>query len=78
MKKEKLETIIFFLGCFIGLLTLMMMSAEPTTWDEDGLYDYEHLFDKGNSGWYVRWIWVWSIVSLFGLGMIRKFGYNKK
>jgi hypothetical protein len=70
---NRIENIGFLLGCFIGLLTLMMLGAEPTTWDEDGLYDYEHLWDKGNSGWYVMWTWVWSVVTLIGLIVVRSF-----
>ena len=68
-----IENIGFLLGCFICLLTLMMMCAEPITWDEDGLYDFEHLWDKGNSGWYVMWTWVWSVVTLIGLIVVRSF-----
>ncbi len=50
---EQIEMVGFLLGCLIGLLTLMLLCAEPTTWDEDGLSEYEQFWNKGNSGWYV-------------------------
>jgi len=69
---ERIEKFGFGLGIFIGLITLMMMGAEPTSWNEDGLYEYEHLYDKGSFGWYVKWTWVWSVVTLVGLIIVRQ------
>jgi len=48
---NRIENIGFLLGCFIGLLTLMMLGAEPTT----------------------MWTWVWSVVTLIGLIVVRSF-----
>ena len=43
-----------------GIVTILILGSEPSGTSEESLSNYEHSTDKGNFGWYLCWVWVWS------------------
>jgi hypothetical protein len=76
-KNEIVDVFKSILIFFICLLSLCLLGSEPTTFDEEGLSNYERAFERGGSGWVLCWIWVWSVVTLVVL-YIFKYFINKK
>ena len=43
-----------------GLMFLFLLGAEPNT-TESSMYEYEHFLDKGHLGYYMMWVFFFSI-----------------
>jgi hypothetical protein len=55
----------------LGLCTLFILGAEPSSSSEESLSNYAHAMDKGNFGWYLCWGWVTLVVLFLTLTAIR-------
>lgn len=68
--KQTIINLQFISLCLLGLLTLLILGAEPGT-SEESMYDYAHFTDKGHLGWYICWGWVVCLVVFLSLTAIR-------
>lgn len=57
--------------CVSGLCLLLLLGAEPNSFSESSMYEYEHFCDKGHFGWYVLWALGISFVTLVITSIIR-------
>lgn len=54
----------------LGLCTLFILGAEPSSSSEESLSNYAHAMDKGNIGWFLCWGWITSLVLFITLTII--------
>lgn len=59
--KKVIGTIKIISILLVGLTLLLILGSEPNTFTEESLESYYTMWDKGNSGWYLFWTFVWSI-----------------
>jgi uncharacterized BrkB/YihY/UPF0761 family membrane protein len=49
----------------LGVVTLLLLGAEPSSSSEESLSNYYHSTDRGNFGWYLCWTWVvFAVITL--------------
>lgn len=68
--KKVIINLQFISLCLLGLLTLLILGAEPGA-SEQSMYEYEHAFDYGHIGWFLGWGWVICLVVFLTLTIIR-------